>query len=53
MSTLKANKGFLQKPEPIVGIQKMANEGLEVKVRCWVQTPDYSKYFLIVQHLFI
>ena len=53
IATLKANKGFLQKPEPIVGIQKISNEGLEVKVRCWVQTADYSNYFFKGQHLLI
>lgn len=52
-ATLKANKGFLQKPEPIVGIQKISNEGIEVKVRCWVQTADYSALFFKGQQLLI
>jgi hypothetical protein len=36
-----------------VGIQKISNEGLEVKVRCWVQTADYGKQFYKGQQLLI
>lgn len=53
LETLKTHKGFLQKPEPMVGIQKISNEGLEVKVRCWVQTADYGKQFYKGQQLLI
>lgn len=44
-SVLSADKRIQTKPEPIVGVQQMTEAGLEIKVRCWVKTPDYGLVF--------
>jgi small-conductance mechanosensitive channel len=46
---LIAEKTILNKPEPFVGIQQMTENGLEVKVRCWVKTADYGQVFYSTQ----
>ena len=47
---LNADKRILNKPEPFVGIQQITENGLELKVRCWVKTADYGGVFYDLQH---
>jgi len=49
LAILIAEKTILNKPEPFVGIQQMTENGLEVKVRCWVKTADYGQVFYSTQ----
>ena len=44
-SVLSADKRIQTKPEPLIGVQQMTEAGLEIRVRCWVKTPDYSLDF--------
>ncbi|MFM7007509.1 MAG: mechanosensitive ion channel family protein [Flavobacteriales bacterium] len=44
-SVLSADKRIQTKPEPLIGVQQMTEAGLEIRVRCWVKTPDYSLVF--------
>ncbi len=46
---LSADKRVLSKPEPFVGIQQITENGLELKVRCWVKTADYGGVYYDLQ----
>lgn len=44
-AVLAENKLIQNKPEPLIGVQQMTEVGLELKVRCWAKTSDYSAAF--------
>ena len=46
---LSADKRVLSKLEPFVGIQQITENGLELKVRCWVKTADYGGVYYDLQ----
>jgi len=45
LEILTADKRIQNKPEPFIGVQQLTAASLEIKVRCWVKTPDYTNVY--------
>lgn len=50
---MNADKRILNKPESFVGVHQLTSSSLEVKVRCWVKTPDYTGVYHQAQQALI
>jgi small conductance mechanosensitive channel len=42
---LSEDKRIQNKPEPFIGVQQLTTSSLEIKVRCWVKTTDYTNVY--------